>query len=228
MPPLKTNTAEGPPKQALSDLLRSLCDGEPGPVRVRDMIDHFGHRAFGAALFIFAVPNVFPLPPGSSGFLGAPLVFLTPQLAIGARRPWLPRFLADRTIERKTLNAAFSKVIPPLEKIEKALAPRLEFVFGPVGDRLIGLICFLLSLILILPIPGGNILPAFAISVFALALTQRDGAFALFGYALTGASAAVMFLIAEKVVKAVEGVINWLSTGVLGGAFEHATRLFGG
>ncbi len=105
------------------------------------------------------------------------------------------------------------KVIPMLEKLEKLLAPRLEFVFGPIGDRFIGLICFLLSLILILPIPGGNMLPAAAISIFALALTQRDGLFALIGYALTGASAAVMFLIADKVFMAVQRVIAMFSGG---------------
>jgi hypothetical protein len=208
MPLLKKPEAEGPTKQALSDLLRSLCDGPPGPMRVRDMVDHFGHRAFGAVLFIFAVPNCLPLPPGSSGFLGMPLVIIAPQLAIGMRRPWLPRWVADRTIERATLNKVFGKVIPWLEKAEKLLAPRLEFVFGPIGDRFIGLICFLLSLVLILPIPGGNMLPAFAISVFALAMTQRDGVFALFGYALTGASGALLILSAGAVVKAVEGVIR--------------------
>ena len=200
--------AEGPAKQALSDLLRSLCEGPPGPMRVRDMVDHFGHRAFGAVLFIFAVPNCLPLPPGSSGVLGLPLVIIAPQLAVGMRRPWLPKAVADRTIERATLTKLFGKVIPWLEKVEKLLAPRLEFVFGPIGDRFIGLICFLLSLVLILPIPGGNMLPAFAISIFALAMTQRDGVFALFGYALTGASAALLALSAGAVVRAVEGVIR--------------------
>ena len=208
MPILTTNAAEGPPKQALSDLLRSLCDGPPGPMRVHDMVHHFGHRAFGAVLFIFAVPNCLPLPPGSSGVLGLPLVIIAPQLAVGMRHPWLPKAVAERTVERATLNRVFGKVIPWLEKVEKLLAPRLEFVFGPIGDRFIGLICFLLSLVLILPIPGGNMLPAFTISVFSLAMTQRDGVFALFGYALTGASAAILVLSADLVVKAVEGVIR--------------------
>jgi hypothetical protein len=203
---------ETPAHSALSELLQSLCDGPDGPVRVRDMVDHFGHRAFGAVLFIFAVPNMLPLPPGSSGVLGLPLVIIAPQLAVGARRPWLPKAVGDRTIERRTLTAAFSKVIPWLKRAEKLLAPRLSFMFGPIGDRLIGLCCFILSIVLILPIPLGNMLPAFAISVFALALTQRDGIFALFGYFLSLASAALLILSAGAVVRAVEGVIR-LFTG---------------
>jgi hypothetical protein len=189
-----TTTARPAPHPALSELLQSLCDGPPGPVRVRDIVDHFGHRAFGAVLFVFSVPNLLPLPPGSSTVLGAPLVLIAPQLAIGARRPWLPRQVAERSIDRSALNQAFSKLIPHLERVEKLLAPRLGFLFGVVGDRLIGVMCLLLSLVLILPIWGGNMLPAASISAFALGLTQRDGVFALIGYALTIISFAVLAL----------------------------------
>ena len=45
---------------------------------------------------------------------------------------------------------------------------------------------------LILPIPLGNLLPAAAVSALALGLTQKDGVFALIGYALTIASVAVL------------------------------------
>ena len=169
-------------------------------MRVRDIIDHFGHRAFGAVLFVFSVPNLLPLPPGSSTILGMPLVLIAPQLVLGARRPWLPRFIAERTIDRSTLAKAFAKVIPRLERIERLLAPRIGFLFGPVGDRVIGLICFVLALVLILPITGGNMLPAAAIGAFSLALTQRDGVVALIGYALTAASVAVLMVFAGAVM----------------------------
>jgi hypothetical protein len=36
------------------------------------------------------------MPPGTSAFLGAPLLFLAVQLALG-RRPWLPRVIAERS-----------------------------------------------------------------------------------------------------------------------------------
>lgn len=190
-------------------MLRTLCDGPPGPIRVRDIVDHFGHRAFGAVLFVFSVPNLLPLPPGSSTILGAPLVLISPQLAIGARRPWLPRSVGDRSIDRSALSQTFSRLIPSLEKVETLLAPRLSFLFGPVGDRVIGLMCFLLSLVLILPIPFGNMLPAASISAFALALTQRDGIFALVGYLLTASSFGVLALSAATVYAAVEQLLKF-------------------
>ncbi|OYX36377.1 MAG: exopolysaccharide biosynthesis protein exod [Caulobacterales bacterium 32-69-10] len=196
---------------SLSELLQGLTEGPPGPVRVRDMVDHFGHRAFGAMLFAFSVPNLLPLPPGSSTFLGMPLVLLSPQLALGVKSPWLPRAVTERTIERQTLKRAFDRIIPHLRKVERLCAPRLSFMFGPIGDRLIGLVCFLLALVLILPIPLGNMLPAAAVAVFALGLTQRDGAMVLLGYLMTGISVGVLVLSASAVVAAV----------------QHLARIFG-
>lgn len=208
MPSDEPKRPRDPTDASLSDLLTSLCEGPAGPVRVRDIVDHFGHRAFGAVLFVFAVPNILPLPPGSSGVLGAPLVLIAPQLAVGRSRPWLPKAIADRTVNRATLAQAFSKVIPALERVERLLAPRLGFLFGPIGDRFIGLVCFLLSAVLILPIPGGNMLPAAAIAVLSLALTQRDGAFLLFGYALTAASIGLLIYLASAIAHVFERLIG--------------------
>jgi hypothetical protein len=64
--------------------------------------------AKAALLFVFAVANVLPMPPGTSTILGAPLVFLAAQLAVG-RQPWLPAFIADRTMTR----ADFARLVRP-------------------------------------------------------------------------------------------------------------------
>lgn len=200
MPNAESERPSGIRNEPLSVLLRGLTKGPPGPLRVREMIDYFGHRAFGAVLFVFAVPNLLPLPPGSSTVLGLPLVVVAPQLALGVGRLWVPGALAERTVERGALARGFDRLLPALERIERLLAPRLKFMFGPVGDRVIGLTCFLLALVLILPIPLGNMLPAAAVSALALAITQRDGVMALIGYLLTAASVAVLALSAGAVL----------------------------
>ncbi|MEO6339601.1 MAG: exopolysaccharide biosynthesis protein, partial [Caulobacteraceae bacterium] len=75
---------------------------------------------------------------------------------------------------------------------EKVTQPRLDIMFGEVGDRLIGLAITLLALVLILPIPFGNMLPAASVAAFSFGLVQRDGAVVLIGYLLLLASAAVL------------------------------------
>lgn len=46
-------------------------------------------------------------------------------------------------------------------------------------ECLVGLVCLLLSVVLVLPIPLGNVLPALAISLLALGVLTRDGLWVL-------------------------------------------------
>jgi hypothetical protein len=85
----------------------------------------------------------------------------------------------------------------------------MAFMFGRVGDRLIGLACTLLALVLILPIPFGNMLPALSVGVLAFSLIQRDGFLALIGYGLAGISAGVLMFAADVVIDAVRHLVNW-------------------
>src|SRR5579862_6186755 len=88
----------------LSELLVTVTDGREDGVTVGDLVSHFGPRAFGAVLFVFAVPNLLPLPPGTSTLLGLPLLLIALQLAFGGRKPWIPKSLARRVIDRETIG----------------------------------------------------------------------------------------------------------------------------
>ena len=90
---------------------------------MREIVDHFGHRAFGAVLFVFSVPNLLPLPPGSSTILGLPLVIMAPQLMLGMRSPGCRASWASAASTGATSRTAFTRLIPQLEKVEKLLAP---------------------------------------------------------------------------------------------------------
>ncbi len=179
-------------RRPLSELLADIGDDPDPQVTVGEIVHRLGRRSFGALLFVFSAPNWLPLPPGSSTFLALPLLLLAPQIALGIRGPWLPGFVDRRTLKRADLANGLDKLIPTLRKIEKVSRPRLTFLFGPLGDRLIGLTVTLLSLVLLLPIFLGNMAPAAAIAAFGLALVQRDGILALIGYAIAGVSVGLL------------------------------------
>lgn len=192
---------EDEPLHALSVILRRLID-DPDPFLTLDaIVAAFGRRAFGALLFVFSAPNLLPLPPGSSTVLGVPLLLIAPQVALGVERLWLPRGLASRRFDTRGVAKAFGKLIPLLERIERISRPRLTFLFGPLGDRFLGLTCTLLGVVLIFPIPFGNMLPAAAIGVLALSLVMRDGLLALLGYGLATASWGVLALAAGVILR---------------------------
>lgn len=191
----------------ISEILQELC--EQDSVRIGDIIDRFGGRAFGALLFVFSIPNLLPLPPGSSTILGAPLLLLAPQLALGVSGPWLPRFVDNRSLSGADLNKAFGRLIPWVQRVERISRPRIELFFGAIGDRIIGAICSALAFVLILPIPLGNLLPALTIGFFGFALFSRDGIFAIVGYVLAGVSAFLIYLAADVVIDGVRLLVNW-------------------
>lgn len=194
-------------RKPISMILREL--GEQDSLAVGEIIDRFGRRAFGALMFVFAIPNLLPLPPGSSTLLGAPLLLLSPQVAMGIPTLWLPKIIDDRRVAGASLDRIFGRLLPWVERIERVSRPRLTFMFGPAGDRVIGVICSLLSFVLILPIPLGNLLPALTIGVLGFSLFQRDGLFALVGYALAAVSGAVLFVAADLVIDGVRHLVNW-------------------
>jgi hypothetical protein len=85
---------------SLSEVLTQIANDEGrARISIGDLATALRDRAIGALILVFALPNTIPMPPGVSSILGAPLLFLTAQLALG-RNPWLPKFIADRSMER--------------------------------------------------------------------------------------------------------------------------------
>lgn len=187
-----TAPADGPAARAtlLSMLLALAQDDSRARISIGDLLAALGDRALAALLFVFAVPNVLP-PPGTSTILGAPLVFLAAQLAFGLR-PWLPGVIADRTIAREDFAGLVRRISPWLARAERLLRPRAVLLVLPPMEYLVGLVCLLLAVVLVLPIPLGNMLPALAISMLALGILERDGFWILAGLAVAAVSAAVV------------------------------------
>lgn len=188
-----------PDERPLSEVVCELARGESPTMTLGEMVDALGASALGGLILVFGLACALPLPPGGTTVFGLPLVLLAPQLMFDQARPWLPRRLRERALRMAELRGAFRRMAPWLTRMEAVSRPRLGFVVDGYGRRLIGLVCTLFALVLILPIPLGNMLPAAAVSVFSLALIQRDGAIALAGYAVAGASIGVLVLAANLV-----------------------------
>ncbi len=172
-------------------LFRLAHEGTSERISIGDLLAALGDRAIGALMFVFAVPNVMPVPPGVSAILGAPLIFLGAQLMLGMR-PWLPGVIARRSLARDDLQTLVRRIRPWLARAEKLLRPRWGLLTRPPLEYAIGLLCLVLAVVLSLPIPLGNTLPALAISVLALGVLERDGLWVLAGTALAAFALAVV------------------------------------
>ncbi|WP_045387388.1 exopolysaccharide biosynthesis protein [Falsirhodobacter sp. alg1] len=173
-----------PTRRRLSEVLESIAhDPERQRISISDLVQAMDGRAFGALLLIFALPNVLPTPPGTSGILGLPLIFLAAQLMMG-RAPWLPAFIATRSMERTAFATLVGKMTPILGRAERLLVPRLTFMVSSTAERFLGAALLILAIVLAMPIPLGNMLPAFAMTLISLGMLERDGLWVMIGLAL--------------------------------------------
>jgi hypothetical protein len=160
-----------------------------------DMLDRIeSDDGPGPVLLVLTLPILLPLPPGVSMVLALPLLLVAPQIVIGRREIWLPKWLSRRTIKRPPLIKLIKRVLPPLDRLEKIVRPRLCFLTGRIGASVVGVACTIIALVLVLPIPFANLVPALALGAFSIGLTRKDGAFVLAGYGLIAVAAGVIVL----------------------------------
>lgn len=171
-----------PDRQSLSNILEELpafiVDQK---VSIAMLLECLGDRALAVMIVLFALPNVLPMPPGTSGILGVPLVFLAAQLMLGSS-PWLPGFIANRAIKKETFESLIGRCGPSISRLEHVLRPRFSWLEIRKVEFLIGGFCLILSIILLLPIPLGNLLPALSIVLIGMGVLERDGLWILIGF----------------------------------------------
>jgi hypothetical protein len=178
LPIIPCSTAQGGGEtrgESLSEILNGIAqDTSRERISVSDLLAAMHDRAFGAMMFIFALPNVLPTPPGTSLVLGTPLLFLSAQLMLG-RKPWLPAVIGARSLARTDFAALMLRAGPWLTRAERLLKPRLSVLTRAPCEYAVGAIILLMATILFLPLMFGNMLPAFAICLFSLGILERDG-----------------------------------------------------
>ena len=194
-----------------SVLLREFLATQTEPrVTLGALRDALEDRSFGVLLFIFALPNLVPVSvPLLSAVLGAPLVLLAAQLSYGRHQPWFPDWLARQSFPRQSLVTVVNRTLPALERLEALLRPRLTGLLSWTGERLIGVALLILTVVLTLPIPLGNWLPAFAVAIIGLAIVEKDGIAAIVGLVIGVIS---LVIAGTVVVGLVKGFLFFLGT----------------
>jgi hypothetical protein len=158
-------------------------------------------REKGPFLFIviLCVPFLLPLSiPGVSLPFGLMIIYLCLGI-ISKKDVKLPRRLMNHTIKSKHIVRLMKGVIKIFRKIEKWTKPRLQFLaVEPIAVTINGVIILFCAIVLMVPvpIPLGNALPAYAMLFISIGFLQQDGAMNIIGYILTLISATYFVAIA--------------------------------
>ena len=175
-------------------------------VTLDEILSLAGERTFGFLFVLLALPSALPIPaPGYSIPFGIVMLLLAFQLIKGDNQPWLPKKWRKRGFERTKVKGMIQAGIPWLRRIESISRPRLTTVCtSPAGRVLIGIAIALMSLSMMIPIPGTNTLPAIGIFVTGFGLLDDDGAISLGGLtlcAMGGTLTTFIFLFGYETVK---------------------------
>jgi len=165
---------------------RWLVAGGRSHVTLGDLLDLAGERTFGFLFVLLSFPSALPIPaPGYSVPFGIVMFLLAVQLLIGREEPWFPPGWRNHGFEAKKVRQTLNVGLPWLRRIESISRPRLTQVCTTVPGRcVIGLAIALMSISMMIPIPGTNTLPAIGIFVTGFGLLDDDGAISLAGLAL--------------------------------------------
>jgi len=140
-------------------------------------------RIFGFLFVLFSIPSALPVPaPGYSIPFGIVMFLLASQLIVGAKQPWLPKRWQTYELDLKTVQNFIAKGIPWLKRLETLARPRFSYICtSPIGRVMLGSAIALMSMSMMIPIPGTNTLPAIGIFIIGFGLQEDDGAISLAG-----------------------------------------------
>jgi len=184
-----------------------VADAEGDAVTLDWILAELHERAFGLFLLVLALPCCIPFLYGIPQIVALPLLFVSAQLMIGRRKPWLPDRLGARTVSRDGLENLARRAAPWLVRIEAVSRPRLMVLTHAPFDHLVGLVLVLFSASILVPLPATNTVPGIAVVIVAMGLLQRDGLLVILGGVLGTAWIAALIVAGATLTSLIRG---WL------------------
>jgi hypothetical protein len=156
------------------DLAALARHAASAPMTLGDLVRDLGASALPLLLLLAAIPNSLPLPgiPGVSTVFGLPAILFGLQIVQGGG-PWLPDWLARRSLPGEAISRTVGAVLPRLERAERWLRP-----WRPEAAQrlrpLAGIAAAWCGVLLALPIMLGNLSPGVALLALAIGLCTHN------------------------------------------------------
>lgn len=196
-PPQATSPNDAAGRDNLMRLLDRIND-ETGDdrVSVRDVLRILGPRAFTPMLLVPCLVMVSPVSaiPGVPSFLSLLVGLVAVQMLFGQSRIWLPSVLLDRSLDANRLSRAIGFLRRPVALVDPLINERLTGLADKPGNLpalvAFSVVSFFMPAIEFVPFLTSVL--ASGMTLFAIGLFARDGAFMLAGYAFFAVGAALV------------------------------------
>ncbi len=171
------------------------------------IFDRLDERAFGAGLFVLALPCAIPFLWGIPQIVALPMLALSTQMLAGRHEPWLPEQFARRRIDQPGLQRMARFGRKWFGWLEHVAYPRASWLAKRPFERPVALFLTLFSTSILLPIPGTNSVPGIAVAIVAFGLMARDGLLVLFGMILGSAWIGLLVFGGSQVIAFFQGLL---------------------
>ena len=209
-PPAEPGPAQ-PPKFS-TELLELLARFDDRPATLGRILEAMQGRGYHLLLLFIALPFIAPIPlPGFSIPFGLSVMGLGARVALD-RGTWIPRRALDYNLSTQSLRKLVTATSRIMRAVEIFVRPRLMFVATHRGfSRTAGLLIALSGamLVLPLPLPFSNSLPAATVVLLSAGALVRDGLCFFCGCVAFILSLGFFALVAFGGAEAVE-VLRWV------------------
>ena len=166
--------------KTIRNKLNQLINKKKKKFTIKEIIHHFKEDGLFAILFIITFPTSIPSPSyslGSSTILGGLItIFLSFQILLGKRKPYLPDFIMDKKINVSTFRKLYHKRVNyALFKMEKYFKKSHPEFFNKLFTKFASILMILNGIWMIIPIIFTNWLPSTTITFISFSYLFRDG-----------------------------------------------------
>lgn len=145
----------------------------PGPVPLATLAEAHGGAWQASLLVLLAAPCLLPIP-GVGSVLSVGLAVLG-LLLCSAHRHDLPPRLGRLSLPHEGASRSLALLARFYDFIYRLTRPRMTTLAGPSARWWLGPMTLLMAVLIFLPIPFGNVLPAVSLMLAGVALAAKDG-----------------------------------------------------
>lgn len=201
------------PRKLSEEFALILKEFEVETVTLREVLGLLHGRGYVLLVMLLALPFCTPIPlPGLSTPLGLIIAIIGTRLAMGAK-PWLPQRLLDTRLPPKIFSKVFAFTQRIVAWFERWLRPSLLWLTAtPRLEQLhaVPIVICAALLLLPLPVPFSNVIPAWGVMLIAGGMLERDGRFIIAGYISSVFAVAYFAIIGFAGVEVTGHAWQWL------------------
>jgi len=186
-------------------------------INFKDFLDLIGEQGGLLSCVLLIAPFLFPVSiPGSSIPFGLAIVLINVGI-ISKTHPMIPERIMDYKISQKNMLKLLNGMHRVLVWLEKFIKPRQRiFADHPAVMYVNNMIIIFAALLLMLPIPVPltDFLPAYSILFLTLGSIEGDGYLIIAGYALTIITTSYFVLIAFLGITGINAILAFFGLNI--------------